>query len=337
MDYQEVLDASRPKMGKYCKSCAICNGKACSNHIPGPGAKGSGAVAIRNYEAWQDIYVNMDTICANEAVDTHFDFFGYTLKYPILAGPVGAVSNHYSDEFNDQTYNEVLIKGCKEAGIIGFTGDGVNPDIMKHATKVIHDHKGIGVPTIKPWENTVCFEKLELAKESGAIAVAMDVDAAGLPFLKQSNAGRKSVEQLQEIIQKTPVPFIVKGVMSVQGALKAKQAGAKAIIVSNHGGRVLDGCPATATVLEEIVKAVNHEMLVFVDGGIRCGLDIFKALSLGADAIMIARPFVNAVYGAKEEGIQTLVDKLGAELEDTMLMCGASSLSTISRNMIKMK
>ena len=81
--------------------------------------------------------------------------------------------------------------------------------------------------------------------------------------------------------------------MTVNGALKAKEAGAKGIVVSNHGGRVLDGTPATADVLEEIVKAVDGSMKIFVDGGIRSGTDIFKALALGADAVIIARPYVN--------------------------------------------
>ena len=73
------------------------------------------------------------------------------------------------------------------------------------------------------------------------------------------------------------------------------------------------GCPAMgAEVLEEIVKAVDGSMKIFVDGGLRNGVDIFKALALGADAVIVARPFVNAIYGAKEEGIQVLVDKLGS-------------------------
>ena len=97
------------------------------------------------------------------------------------------------------------------------------------------------------------------AKASGCFAVAMDVDAAGLPFLKNMTppAGSKSVEELAEIVQLAERPFIVKGVMTVKGALKAKQAGAAAIVVSNHGGRVLDQCPATAEVLPEIAAALK--------------------------------------------------------------------------------
>ncbi len=114
--------------------------------------------------------------------------------------------------------------------------------------------------------------------------MAMDVDAAGLPFLKNLNppAGSKTVEELGEIAKIAGIPFIVKGVMTVRGALKAKEAGASAIVVSNHGGRVLDQCPATAEVLEEIARAVGDSMKIFVDGGIRSGVDVFKALALGS-------------------------------------------------------
>lgn len=338
MDYKELMESSRQIMGtKLCKSCVICDGRACRNTVPGPGAKGIGDVAIRNYDAWKNIRVNMDTITDNEPVSTELNIFGKTFKYPIFAGPVGAVQMHYGDAFDDNGYNDVLVRGCMDAGICAFTGDGKDPNIMINATRIIKENQGMGIPTIKPWSLYTYMEKLDLAIDSQAFAVAMDVDAAGLPFLKGCvpPAGRMNTEQLKAIISRTPVPFIVKGVMSVKGALKAKEAGASAIVVSNHGGRVQDQCPATAEVLEEIVKAVDGSMKIFVDGGLRSGVDIFKAIALGADAVIIARPFVNATYGGKEEGIQVLVDKLGNELKDTMEMCGAKSLKDITRDMVR--
>ena len=121
----------------------------------------------------------------------------------------------------------------------------------------------------------------------------------------------------------------------MRGALKAKEAGAKAIVVSNHGGRVLDQCPSTAEVLKEISDAVDGSMKILVDGGIRSGADVFKALALGADGVLICRPFVTAVYGGGSDGVRTYIDKIGSELEDTMVMCGADSLKKITREMIR--
>ena len=338
MTYQEILENARLCIGKYCKVCPVCNGRACKNQVPGPGAKGVGDTAIRNYDKWQEIRVQMDTLCANEPADTSLELFGKTFKYPIFAGPVGAVNLHYGDKYNDESYNEVLVSACAEAGIAAFTGDGTNPAVMAGAAAAVKKAGGLGIPTVKPWNLATIDEKLVLVKEAGAFAVAMDVDAAGLPFLKNMTppAGRKSVEELRAIVEACgEIPFIVKGIMTVRGAMKAKEAGASAIVVSNHGGRVQDQCAATAEVLEEIVRAVDGSMKIFVDGGLRSGTDVFKALALGADAVIIARPYVTAVYGGGAEGVSAYTEKLGAELADTMSMCGASSLKEITRDMVR--
>lgn len=337
MTYSEVLENAKPEMGNWCKACPVCNGKACSNSMPGPGAKGSGEGAIRNFDAWKKVRVNMDTLCENKQIETTFNIFGKSFKYPFFAGPVGAVNLHYGTKYDDLSYNNLLVSACAKNGIAAFTGDGAVEKVMVYATDAIKAADGIGVPTVKPWNLETIKQKMELVKKSGSFAVAMDIDAAGLPFLKNFTppAGSKSVEQLKEICAMTDKPFILKGIMSAKAALKAKEAGASAIVVSNHGGRVLDQCPATAEVLEEIVEAVGDSMKIFVDGGIRTGIDVFKALALGADGVLICRPFVPAVFGGAEEGVKTYIEKIGAELVDTMAMCGASSLSQITRDMVR--
>lgn len=336
MTTKEVLDLAKGNMGEHCKTCYICNGMVCKNTIPGPGAKGLGGGAIRNYQKWQEICVNMDTICENKPADTTFNFFGKSFKIPVFAGPVGAMQLHYGTKYTDMEYNDLLVSGCAKAGILAFTGDGTNPDIVKAAAKALKAADGCGIPTIKPWNTSTIEEKMALVKEADPLAIAMDIDAAGLPFLKNLTppAGSKTVEELKEIATMCEKPFILKGIMTPKGALKALEAGASAIVVSNHGGRVLDQCPSTAEVLPSIVEAVGGKMKILVDGGIRTGVDVFKALALGADGVLIARNFVNMVYGAGTQGIQVYVDQLKAELEDTMTMCGAHSLAEIDSSMI---
>lgn len=337
MNYSECIENARAKIGNYCKACPECNGRACKNQMPGPGAKGIGDTAIRNYDKWKEIRLNMDTLVEKRPIDTSLSLFGKEFKYPFFAGPVGAVNLHYGDCLNDVSYNDILVSACAEFGIAAFTGDGVDSNVMLAATKAIKKADGFGIPTVKPWNMELIREKLELVKELGAFAVAMDIDAAGLPFLKNLNppAGSKSVEELREIVDAAGLPFIVKGIMTVKGALKAKEAGASAIVVSNHGGRVLDQCPATAEVLEEIADAVDGSMKILVDGGIRSGTDVFKALALGADAVIIARPFVTAVYGGGREGVESYIQKISGELADTMAMCGVASLEEISRDCVR--
>ena len=337
MNYAECLELARGKMGNYCKACPECNGRACKNQMPGPGAKGIGDTAIRNYDKWKEIRVQMDTLVEKRPIDTSLSLFGKNFQYPFFAGPVGAVNMHYGDSLNDVSYNDILVSSCAEFGIAAFTGDGMDSNVMVAATEAIKKAGGLGIPTVKPWNVEMIREKMALVKDAGAFAAAMDIDAAGLLFLKNFNppAGSKSVEELREIVKAAGVPFIVKGIMTVKGALKAKEAGAAAIVVSNHGGRVLDQCPATAEVLEEIAKAVDGSMKIFVDGGIRSGTDVFKALALGADAVIIARPFVTAVYGGGREGVEAYIQKIGSELADTMAMCGVSSLAEITRDCVR--
>jgi len=340
MTYQEVLENARKCIGSYCKACNICNGRACRNQIPGPGAKGVGDTAMRNYDKWQEIRVNMDTICENIAPDTGIEIFGKHFSAPFFAGPVGAVALHYGDKYDDLAYNNILVKACSENGIAAFTGDGVNPAVMQGACKAISACGGAGVPTVKPWNLETIREKMAPCKGAGCFAIAMDIDAAGLPFLKNMTppAGSKTAEELSEIAKEAGVPFIVKGVMTPRAALKAKAAGAAGIVVSNHGGRVLDQCPATAEVLADIVDALRGSgMKIFVDGGIRSGVDVFKALALGADAAIICRPFVSAVYGGAEKGVKLYIERIAAELKDTMAMCGAKDIASIGRDMLFMK
>ena len=257
MEYQEVLQNARTCMGPYCKACPVCNGQACKNTIPGPGAKGSGTGFARNYQKWQELRVNLDTIGENRPADTSFDFFGHRLALPVMAAPVGAMQLHYGDKYDDLTYNRLLLAACAKAGIVAFTGDGVDPAVMEGATQAIRAQQGCGVPTVKPWDRETLMQKLDLALTADPMAIAMDIDAAGLPFLRNRMppAGSKTVAELREVAEYARKPFILKGIMTVRGAEKAVEAGASAIVVSNHGGRVLDQCPATAEVLAQYVLA----------------------------------------------------------------------------------
>ena len=217
MNYNDVLQNARACIDTAkCKACPVCN---CRNTIPGPGAKGVGDTAIRNYQKWQDIRVQMDTLHENKPVDMSVQLFGRKFSYPFFAGPVGAIGLHYGNAYDELTYNKILVSACAENGIAAFTGDGLDEKVMISACEAIAAAGGAGIPTVKPWNLPLVEEKLQLVKKSGAFAVAMDVDAAGLPFLKnmQPPAGSKSVEELAEIVKAAGIPFIVKGVMTVRG------------------------------------------------------------------------------------------------------------------------
>ena len=336
MNYNEVLEKARGNIGPYCKACPVCNGKACGNTMPGPGSKNPGNGAARNFDAWQKVYVNMDTINSHDVPTTDFTMFGHTFGLPIFTAPIGALPMHYSDAYDDFAYNDILIPTAVECGGMSFTGDGVDPEIMKRAVAAMNKVGGVGVPTIKPWNVEAVMAKLDILNENNIFAAAMDIDGAGLPFLKamNPNAGSKTVEELREIISYAKMPFIIKGIMTPRAAEKAVEAGAAGIVVSNHGGRVLGQTRATADVLPDIARAVKGKCVILVDGGIRSGVDVFKAVARGADAVLVGRPLVPAGYGGEAEGAKLLFDKYKAELIDTMTMCGAHSLAEISPDMV---
>lgn len=336
MNYQEILENAKSNMDGFCLACKECNGIACKTKIPGPGAKGTGEVFHRNWQKLQEIKINMDTLFAAQQADTSVELFGQSFRSPVFAAPIGAMKLHYGHLHDDVTYNAALVAGCKRAGIAAFTGDGVNPQVYGGALESIREAGGVGVPTIKPWDVALMKQKIREAEAAGAIAVATDVDASGLALLKgiATPVSPKSVAELHEVISSTKLPVVVKGVMTARGALKALEAGAYGIVVSNHGGRVLDHTPATVEVLPEIAAAVNGRMKIFIDGGIRTGLDVFKVLALGANAVLIGRPFVTAVYGGAAEGAVVYTEKVTSELAETMAMAGANRLADISDKML---
>ena len=338
MNYNEILSAARDQVGPYCKACPVCNGRACGNAMPGPGCKYPGNVAARNFDKWQEICVNMDTLCPNTTPDVGFTLFGRRFAAPIFAAPLGSIDLHYGPKYKDAEYNSLLIPAAADYGVMALTGDGVDPSIMLRSAEDMSKVGGVGCPIIKPWNKEAVFEKLDVLNAAGIFAAGMDIDGAGLPFLKamNPNAGSKSVEEMREIIAYAHMPFIVKGIMTVKGAEKAVEAGAAAIVVSNHGGRVQGGVSSTAEVLPEIAAAVKGKTVVLVDGGIRSGVDVFRAIALGADAVLIGRPILPMIYAAGAEGFAVYMDKIVSELKSTMTMCGAPTLADITADKVRL-
>lgn len=138
----------------------------------------------------------------------------------------------------------------------------------------------------------------------------------------------EDVKWLQTI---TKLPILVKGVLTAEDASLAIQAGAAGIIVSNHGARQLDYAPATIVALEEVVKAAQGRVPVFLDGGIRRGTDVFKALALGASGVFIGRPVIFALAADGEVGVRKVLQMLHDEFELAMALSGCRSLDEITR------
>lgn len=339
MNYNEVLAAAKLRIGPNCKVCPECNGLGCGNTMPGPGSKAPGNGANDNWKAWREIKLNMDTIAPNAVVDTSTELFGRRFSMPLFSAPIGSIRAQFNPTDDVRDYNKLCIAACHEAGIGATFGDGLDPSVLPTGLASGAAHGNIAVPVLNPYAMETIKENLDVVNAAMPLAVSIVIDSAGLPHLKKMNpnAGSKTVEELRELKEYSKVPLIIKGIMTAQSAEKAVAAGADAIVVSNHGGRALAQTPASAEVLPEIVSAVKGKTTIFVDGGIRSGLDIFKALALGADAVMICRPFLISYYGGGKEGIACYIEKLRAELTDTMYMCGARSIAEITSDMVRWK
>ncbi len=337
MNMKEVRDRARKIEGFTCRVCRECDGIACRGELPGVGGKGTGMSFIRNYRDLQNLELNMTLTYEEQEVSTETNLLGIDLAFPAMAAPIGGLVACFGDSLTDYEYSYHVVKGAKEAGVIGFTGDGVKLDFFLDPLQAIKDVDDYGIPTIKPWPMDEIKPRLDEVQQMKVPAVAMDIDAAGLPFI--SDAGKKlvpkSVDELREVVDKLDVPFIVKGVMTPESAKIAVEAGASAIVVSNHGGRVLDLTPSTISVLPEIVQAVDNKAKIIIDGGIRTGSHILGALALGADAVLIGRPVAVAAYGGGVEGVKLYFDTLKADFRNAMIMTGCHSIEDIDERVLR--
>lgn len=331
MNIQSVRQTAREKLKGFCRVCPECNGKACAGEMPGMGGAGTGASFKNNVEALAAYRINLRTLHGAKNPNTRIELFGQDLAAPILAAPIAGNSFNMGGALNEVEWAEAILQGCLSEGSLGCTGDGPDPTIYTTGVEAITKVQGRGIPFTKPREPEEVIKYLKRAEEANALAVGIDIDTAGLVNMA---VGPKTLEELKTIITNTTLPVILKGIMTVDEAELAIQAGAAAIVVSNHGGRVLDHTPGTAEILPEIAATVDGRIPVLVDGGIRSGVDVLKMLALGADAILIGRPLVIAAYGGGAEGVALAVRRMTNELKQAMILTGCASLSDINEDVL---
>ena len=159
-----------------------------------------------------------------------------------------------------------------------------------------------------------------------------EVQGSGLAaYVRDNFKANLSFEDLDWLCHATSLPVIVKGVIRGADARRSAEHGARAVVVSNHGGRQLDTAPATCDVLAHVAEAVGKSCEIYVDGGIRRGSDVVKAIALGARAVLVGRPILWGLSVAGEEGAARVLDILRRELDEAMLLCGCTRLSEIGR------
>ena len=205
-------------------------------------------------------------------------------------------------------------------------------------------HNGLSVPPkMTPrqiWEMAIkprwCMNMLTTKRHSfrnieGHVDDATDLSS--LSIWTQSQFDPKlSWDDVEWIKQKWGGPLIIKGILDIEDAKLAAKSGADAIIVSNHGGRQLDGARSSISVLPEIVDAVGDQIEVHMDGGIRSGQDVLKAVSLGAKGVYIGRPFLYGLGAMGKHGVELTLEIIQKEMDITMAFCGEQKITNMNRS-----
>ena len=336
MDMKEIYRVAREKFKGACRVCPVCNGRACAGEMPGIGGIGTGSSFMANFDSLARIKLNLRTIHDAADPDLSYDFFGRSLKMPILVAPLAGMTINMGNAMGEREYLSALVAGGKEAGSISCTCDGPNPMFFDVGIEILKENQGWGLPTLKPRPTETFLALTKRAEDCGVNAIATDIDAAGIIHLKRAGqaAGPWPAKGWEKTISQTKLPVILKGIMTVQDAKLAVKVGAAGIVVSNHGGRVLDHTPGTAEVLPEIASTVKGKIKIFVDGGVRSGGDVLKMMALGAEAVLVGRPMAVAAVGGGKEGVVLLLNQYADQLRTAMIYAGCKSLVEITPSVL---
>jgi len=322
---REILEKARERLYPTCRVCPVCNGVACSGDSGGIAGAGAGMSFQNNFTALQRVRLAMRTLHDVTKADPSTTIFGHKISFPAVAAPMGPAATRFGKGMPVADWFEALIGGCNAAGTLGSVGDDPRypPDDVKSRLEILKRFEGKALYNSKPAPNPIILEWLPLIEESGAAWLSIDVDS-----------GPKSVAELRELVKAFKMPIVVKGIMTVEDALKCIEAGVAGIAVSNHGGRRLDHTPGTAEVLPAIAAKLKGKIPILTDGCVRSGYDVLKYLGLGADIVMVGRHILRAAYGGGVDGVALFMNRMRGEFERAMVLTGVSSVSDINSSVV---
>ena len=299
---------------------------------------GAGRTLRRNREFFERITFRPRMLVDVTGLDLSSQLLGQTMFAPILAGPSGLQGRFHPDG------EAATLKGAALARALAVVSERTSLPLAE-----------IGAAGGGPWWIQTSpggdLDRVRQAKDLGAVAVVLTVDggpthpldvdvrrgkAAPWPPAVANPSRPDALGALAQLRTELGLPVVVKGVLTAEAAEAAIGAGAAAVCVSNHGGRIVDGLPAAIEALPAVTDAVAGAAPVLVDGGFRRGSDILKALAFGADAVLLGRPVVWALAAYGAEGVQRLLTLLQSELALAMGLSGTPKLSAVSRKLVKL-
>ena len=334
----EVYQKARAALYPICRVCPQCDGVACAGEFPGIGGLGSGLSFQNNFNDLRQVRLKMRILNAVGPIDRKPDtstvLFGHKISLPAMAAPIGGMGTNFRHRISDADFFEAIVGGCVDAGTMGAVGDGIDMKDTMQVFENIGRHQGRAIAGIKPRPQATFLEMIKMAEAQNAAMITIDIDSAGRYIRSNPTWGTKTVAELSQLIHSTKIPFLIKGIMSPEDAVRAAEAGAAGIVVSNHGGRVLDGTPGTAAVLPGIAKKVGGKMTILVDGCVSSGVDVLRYLALGANGVLVGRHLVRAAFGGGRKGVQLFMETMRDELETAMVMVGAANVRAINHTFL---
>ncbi|TGK17232.1 ATP-grasp domain-containing protein [Leptospira fluminis] len=335
---KEIAQNARARFGKeICWVCRICDGTDCASGVPGMGGVGRMRTFQDNIKALEEYSLLPRYIRDHVSASSAADFLGIPLASSFMAAPMTGAITNMNGAMDEYTLAYTLLEGCLASGTIAWLGDGASPEKYLVMLDALSKVNGKGILICKPREDEELLkERFREAEERGILALGMDIDAVNFRTMVQKKIPSitRNRDALARVRSFTRLPFVLKGIMSPEDAILAVEIGADAIVVSNHGGRVLDDMPGTARVLPKIREAVGSRIHVSVDGGVRSGEDVFKMHALGADTVLVGRPMAISAVGGGVAGVRYLIGQYTDGLVQSMNTVGVSKISEIKREFL---
>lgn len=288
----------------------------------------TGSVLRMNRQYIDSLTIEARTIDSVEA-STEMTLFGESFATPVMTAALSGLGAICPNPMVE------MAKGAKAVGAAMWVGIGEGTEL-----KAIIETGARTIKIIKPYrDKDLIFAKLAEAERYGAFAVGMDTifvfgGKRQDSLIRPDLMGPKTLSEIRSFVEATKLPFILKGILSEQDAGKALEAGAAAIVVSHHGGSVLDYAVPPLKILPRIAKVIDGTIPIFVDSGIIRGTDVFKALALGANGVLIGRSAMAGLAVGRAEGVEKLITGTNEELRRVMNLTGCSDLGKISSELI---
>ncbi len=327
LSQDEIRKIARERFGSVCAVCEVCNGFACRGKMPGIGGVGNGSAFIRSVDIFQHYHLVPHYLHRVETPKVSTSLFGVELSLPLIPSPITGVVTNLGGAIGELKMARSIVKGANQAGTFGSVGDGATPTKYRIGLQTIFENFGQAIPFFKPRKNNEdILKRIREAEAVGALAFGIDVDSVKLVTMQNRKqiTAPKSPEDLRFLVSRTSLPLVVKGILNVRDAKIAVEAGASAIVVSNHGGRVNDALVSPLEILSEIARSVD--VPVILDGGVRSANDVVRALILGADLVMVGRPILIQAVGGGTQAVRQWIDKLRRELEQTLVLMGVKDI-----------